>query len=83
VGQIKGGEEEVRHWHLSNYGGAGQCSGAVVTDIHDGQCGGFIGFGRCGLCCTDCALFLYISLFSGYKKGWLVALVVQSRHIIQ
>jgi hypothetical protein len=39
--------------------------------------------GACGLCSTDCALFLGISLFFGYKKGWLVALVAQSRRIIQ
>jgi hypothetical protein len=60
----------------------------MVAHIHGEQCGGFIharnkGFGRCGLCCTDCALFLCISLFFGYKKAWLVALVAQSRRIIQ
>jgi hypothetical protein len=35
-----------------------------------------------GLGCTDCALFLNgfcISLFSGYKKGWLEAQVASNQ----
>jgi hypothetical protein len=37
----------------------------------------------CGLGCTDYAWFLSISLFSAYKKRWLVALVAHLRRIIQ